>query len=253
MRMTASLLLILLATTACGKRGTLIYPEMVAPAAPTDVSALQTGSEVRISFQLPQKDIAGRSLSSLAGVNLFKQGSDNTQSGETCMACSPQFPPFKTVYLDHPCHAVQRYEDRFILLDNQVDEGVDYAYFVQSFLHDGTFGPASSPVKVSVFPTLQAPLLKAVSEPTEILLELSPHPSAPGSFVGFSIYRSIKGQPFSYLPYTKEPVTSSTFIDFGLNRQVVYLYQAKTIIRMPNGVLVESAASEVVEVQLSEE
>jgi len=252
MRMTASLLLILLATTACGKRGTLIYPEMVAPAAPTDVSALQTGSEVRISFQLPQKDIAGRSLSSLAGVNLFKQGSD-TQPGGTCMACSPQFPLFRTVYLDHPGNAVQRYEDRFILLDNQVDEGVDYAYFVQSFLHDGTFGLASSPVKVSVFPTLQAPLLKAVSEPTEIRLELSPHPSAPGSFVGFSIYRSIKGQPFSYLPYTKEPVTSSTFIDFGLNRQVVYLYQAKTVIRMPNGVLVESATSEVVEAQLSEE
>ena len=252
MRITASLLLFLLATTACGKRGALIYPEMVAPAAPTDVSALQTGSEVKISFQLPQKDIAGRSLSSLAGVNLFKQGSD-TQSGEACMACSPQFPLFGTIYLDHPGNAVQRYEDRFILLDNQVDEGVDYAYFVQSFLYDGTVGLASSPVKVSVFPTLQAPLLKAVSEPTEIRLELSAHHSAAGSFVGFSIYRSIKGQPFSYLPYTKEPVTSSTFMDFGLNHQEVYLYQAKTVIRMPNGVLVESAASDVVEVQLLEE
>ena len=252
MRITASLLLILLATTACGKRGALIYPEMVAPAAPTDVTALQTGSAVRISFQLPQKDSAGRSLSSLAGVNLFKQASD-TQPGGICMSCSPQFPVFRTVYLDHPGNTIQRYGNRFIMLDNQVIEGVDYAYFVQSFLHDGTFGMASSPVKVGVFPTLQAPLLKAISEPTEIRLELSPRPSAPGSFVGFSIYRSIKGQPFSYLPYTKEPVTSSTFMDFGLNRQVVYLYQAKTIIRMPNGALVESAASEVVEVQLSEE
>ena len=252
MRITASLLLFLLFTTACGKKGALIYPEMVAPAAPTDFSAHQTGSEVRISFQLPQKDIAGRPLSSLAGVNLFRQGSD-TQQGGTCMACSSPFSLFKTVYLDSTGNAVQRYGDRFIVLDNQVYPETDYAYYVQSFLHDGAYGTASLPVKVSVVPAIGPPVLKAVSKPAEVHLDLfAPDPAA-GVFVGFSIYRTIKGMPFSYLPLTKDPIASSTYLDFGLQRQTVYTYKAKTVVRMANGVFVESDDSNEVEAQLSEE
>ena len=168
------------------------------------------------------------------------------------MACSSQFSLFRTVYLDSPGNAVQRYGDRFVLLDNQVYPGTDYAYYVQSFQHDGAYGAASLPVKVSVVPTVEPPVLKAVSKPTEVHLNLfSPNP-APGVFVGFSIYRAIKGTPFPYLPITKEPVASSTFLDFGLQRQVVYKYKAKTVVRMTSGV-VESSASNEVEAQLADE
>ena len=252
MRITASLLLILLFLTACGKRGALIYPEMVAPAAPADFSARQTGSAVRISFLLPQKDVAGRPLSNLAGVNLYRQGSD-TQQGGICMACGSQFSLFRTVYLDSPGNAVQRYGDHFILLDNQVYPGTDYAYYVQSFLHDGAYGAASSPAKVSVVPVIEPPVLKAISKPTEVHLELFSPVPASGVFVGFSIYRAIKGMPFPYLPHTKKTVASSTYLDFGLQRQVVYKYKAKTVVRMANGVFVESDDSEEVEAQLSDE
>lgn len=252
MRLPVGLLLILICTVSCGKRGALIYPEMVAPTAPAEVTALQSGSEVKISLLLPQKDLAGRPLRELAGFKLFKQVTDATKEG-ACKACSSEALLAKTVFFDHPGTAVQRYDNRFILLDSQVHSGIDYVYYVQSFLQDGTNGVASLPVTVSVVPVLAPPALKAVPEPTEVRLELAAPSPAPGTFVGFSIYRAIKGQPFPYRPLTKEPVVSRVFSDFGLQRQLMYTYVAKTIVRLPNGALAESAASDTVEVQLSED
>lgn len=249
MRLRTGMLLMVFVTAACGKKGALIYPEMIAPAAPAGVNAQQTGAEVRISLQLPDKDLAGRPLNTLAGVDLYKQWIA-AGAGGTCTACSPESPPYRTVFLDHLETTVQKYDSHLVMLDSQVKPDTDYTYFIKPFLQDGTAGTMSLPAIVSVVPVLSPPQLKAVSEPAEVRLEFS-FPPEDGSLVGFAVYRTIKGQPFPYLPYTKQPVTS--FMDFGLQRQVVYTYIARAVVRMPNGALVESAASNVVEAQLLEE
>lgn len=47
MRTLACLLFVVFALTACGKKGALIYPDMLVPAAPSAVSAQQSGTTMK--------------------------------------------------------------------------------------------------------------------------------------------------------------------------------------------------------------
>lgn len=248
-RVPAALFLFALSATACGKRGALVYPEMGAPAAPEEFVARQTGDSVRLSFRVPRKDLAGRSLSDLAGVTVYRQ----EEQGAACSACATDMPLYRTVYLDYPGSEVQRSDDRIVMLDGRVEAGTIYLYSLQGILRNGTGGAFSSTSKVAVRPALPAPSLRATETPTEIRLSMTATPPVTGQPVGFAIYRTATGMPFSYTPLTKEPVPGPEYLDFGLQRGVHYSYSARSVIRTGQGEIIESAASNVVEVKLAEE
>jgi hypothetical protein len=91
-----------------------------------------------------------------------------------------------------------------------------------------------------------------ISHPTEVNLELSGFPIT-GAFAGYRIYRSVKGEPFSYQPHVSSPVMTSRYTDVGLEGGTSYLYAARIIVKLPSGVLVESGLSNQVEAQLKAE
>lgn len=251
MRRIALPLFILLTITACGKKAALIYPEMLAPATPATFSARQFGNSMKLSFVLPRKDRAGRSLKGLSGVRILKREAIAGQ-GPECGACTADFNLFRTLYLDVPGET-QRYGDLLVLLDGDVRVGREYTYKVVTFTKDGVDGEATAPVLTAVVQPPQPPVLQLHPSPTEMLLEIGGKAPVETTFVGYNLYRAGKGEAMPLLPLTREPVAMNSFTDTGLDRREVYTYTARTVVRMPSGGLVESGPSNAVEGALKED
>ena len=254
MRTLAGLLLVTLFISACGRKGPLIYPDMLAPAAPTSVTARQAGQAMKLSFVLPQKDRAGHGLKNLAGVTIFKRSATMSQ-GPECKACSEDYALFKKLYLDIPLtdSSVQRYGNQIVLLDSDVRGGDEYSYTVTTFTKVALEGQTSLPVTTGMFPPPLAPSLKVVSEPTEVQLTFSGSSPEKGTFLGYNIYRALKGEAMPFQPLNKEPLNAKSYVDIGIARNTSYVYVARTVVRMPGGELVESEPSNEVVAQLANE
>lgn len=237
--------LLTLSLTACGKKGALIYPDMLLPAAPTATTATQVGSAVKIQFVLPANDRTGRKLVDLAGVKINKHES-GSQTEQFCSSCMTDYRMFRKLYLDLLTDGAQRYDNLILVLDSDVTIGKTYSYSIAAFTKDGLDGFASLPVQVRpVQPTLP-PILRAESFPTEIRVSLVSLPPVMGRFIGYNLYRTTQQDELPYLPLNKEPFLGKDYVDRGLERNQVYHYTARTVVKMESGSVVESPASNVV-------
>lgn len=255
MRIVAGMFLALtLCLAACGKRGPLIYPDMLNPAQPSAVSVHQTGQALKLSFELPTRDRAGRGIGNLAGVMIHKRASTSGQA-PGCSACTADFSLFRRLFTDAPLTdgAVQRYGGRVLLLDSDVRVGDDYTYTVTPFTRDNIEGQASAPVRAGMVQPPPPPALKAHSEPTEIQLSFSAPPPGLGHLVGFNLYRAVQGQALPFLPLNREPLVGKEYVDIGLARNTGYVYVVRSVVMMPNGEFVESGSSNEVTAQLANE
>lgn len=254
MRIVASLLLVALIMAGCGKKGALIYPDMLVPASPTAVSVRQTGQALKLSFAVTRKDRAGRSLKNLGGVAILKRTSIAGQ-GPTCNACTEDYVLFKKLYLEPAPleRGVQRSGDMIVLLDGDVKIGDEYSYIFKPFTQDAVDGQASTPVTAAMVAPPQAPKLTAVPDPIEIQLLFEGIPEGKGTFVGYNLYRALKGGELPYVPLNKEPIAGKSYVDSGIDRTVTYVYVARAVVKLPGGALVESELSNVVETRVTNE
>ncbi len=254
MRIRAILLFIAaLALTACGKRGALIYPDMLVPAQPAAVSARQAGQAIRLSFTLPRKDRAGREIQDLSGVKIFRRVTVAGQESG-CNACTEDFALFRTLYLEPLSgNGVQRNGSQIQLLDSDVRGGETYSYTVTPFTADGIEGQASPRVTATMVAPPPPPGLTAVPDPIQIELVMAPASVEQGTFVGYNIYRAVQGERLPYVPLNPEPVRGPSYLDGTLDRRLSYLYAARTVVRMADGSLVESELSNQVLTKVTDE
>jgi predicted small lipoprotein YifL len=243
--------IVLLSASGCGKKGPLLYPDMLVPAAVSSLTASQSGANVKIAFQLPDKDLAGRQLRDLAGATVFKRVESSLQQPD-CPACTDDFRLFRKVYLDLP-ETTQIYGNKVVLLDGETRINTAYSYYVVPFQRDNTAGANSAPVRVRVTPPPLPPVLQVLSAITEIKLEFVAPAPEEGSFVGYNVYRSAKNEPMPYLPLNNEPLKDTVYVDSGLERKVTYRYVVRAVVRMPWGGIAESGASNEAEGALKEE
>jgi predicted small lipoprotein YifL len=234
------------ALAACGKRGPLIYPDMLTPAAPTDVRAVQSDSAVRLSFNLPQKDQGGRGVSGLAGVDIFKRRAV-TGTGSDCSSCTVDYSLFKKLHLNALDAGIVRKGSHIVVMDSDVTLERDYFYYIVPFMNDAVAGKPSSPVLATVLEPPAPPRLSAVSEPTEVRLTIRDPLFSQGIFVGYNIYRTLKGETLGVFPVNAEPIRTSTFTDSALIRGARYVYAVRKVVKRGNGTLAESAFSNQVE------
>lgn len=237
---------ITLAMTGCGKKGALVYPDMLVPAAPASVSAIQSGSAVKIMFDIPTTDRAGKRLNGLAGLRINKR-EDYSTPEQTCRSCMEDYRLFRKLYLDLLPDSTQRFGNRLITLDGNVDAGRQYSYVVVPFTKDGMDGATSSQVLVQVVKGLTAPVLRSESNPTEIKLIFSALTPEDGDLVGYNLYRTLKSESFPLQPINKKPIDGKEYVDSVLARGAVYRYLAKAVVRLRSGVMVESLVSNEVE------
>ena len=233
--------MVLLLAAGCGKKGPLLYPDMLVPAAVSDLTASQSGASVKLAFVLPDKDLAGRTLRDLAGVTVFKRVESSLQQPD-CPACTDDFRVFRKLYLDLPDTA-QIYGNKVVLLDSETRRDTAYSYYVVPFARDNSTGANSAPVRVRVTLPPLPPVLQVVPEPTEIKLEFVALAPEEGRLVGYNVYRSAKGEPMPYLPLNKEPLAETVYVDSGLERKTAYHYVVRAVVRMPWGGIAESGAS----------
>lgn len=225
-----------LSLTACGKKGALIYPDMLLPNAPTALSASQIGSDVTLQFLLPDTDRGGRKLTDLAGVKIGKRTGIGKEE------------PLWKLYLELLPENVRRYGNRIFVLDKDVGTGKSYSYSIVPFNRkylDGS--PSSPPISILlVHPTIP-PVIRAESFPTEIKISFESQPPTAGEFVGYNLYRTTQQGEAPHLPVNREPVKDKIYTDTALERNVKYLYMARTLEKLESGGVVESPLSNVVE------
>jgi predicted small lipoprotein YifL len=252
MKRVTVLIFLALNISACGKKGALIYPEMLVPAAPSNVSLQQRGESLKLSFTIPAKDRAGRALSNLAGVTILKR---DAMAGQVagCSSCTDDYSLFKKLNLDLLPTEAQLRGSLMLLLDGDVRPGRNYSYIVSAATREGVAGAPTAPVTAGVVPPPVPPVVQVISQPTEISLEFVRMPLQEGAFVGYNVYRTVKGGTYSYWPLNRGPVTSDHFTDMGLERSTTYVYAVRMVISLSTGAMVESGLSNEVEGRLKDD
>jgi len=228
--------------SACGKKGRLIYPDLLVPESPSSVTLRQTGPGMKLSFLLPQKDRAGQPLVDLAGVRILKREALPGQPQE-CSACMDEFRLFKTLYVDVRESSVQRYGTMMIVMDGAVTIGRTYSYQVVPFTKAAVDGQGAPQLTATMVEPPPHPVLRVIPSPTDIRLEFDATPSAKGTLVGYNLYRAVKGETLPFLPLNSAPLQEAHYTDSGLVRHLTYSYAVRMVVRMPAGEMVESSLS----------
>ena len=241
-----------LVATACGKKGPLIYPDMLVPAAPTAVSAMQSGVVVKLQFALSDKDRSGRPVQALAGVKISRRVADMAQK-DVCRSCMADYMLFQTLYLDHLPTTTQCFGNRLILLDSDVKAGNSYSYSIVPFTSDGVAGASSPIVDAGVVKPFPAPALKIEPLTTEVKLHILSKPLTSGRLIGYNLYRTPVASVRSFQPLNREPIKGNEYVDAVLERGVKYRYAASALIMTTSGGVAESAESQEVEGMLKDD
>jgi predicted small lipoprotein YifL len=252
MRKFAWLLFVVFAISACGKKGPLIYPDMLAPAAPSDVSVRQFGNSIKLSFVIPSKDLAGRNFTGLTGVKILKRDEPGGQT-PGCSSCAADFLLFRKLNLEPLSPEARRYGNHLMLLDADVQTGRTYTYRVSAVTKDNQEGALSAPIAAVMVAVPMPPVLQVFSQPTEIQLEFVGLPPREGVILGYNVYRTIKGEVFPLQPLNSEPLAGNRFVDAGLERGTSYGYGVRTVVRLPSGGRAESSLSNEVEGRLKDD
>ena len=235
-----------LMASACGRKGPLIYQDMLVPAAPAATSARQSGSAVKLNFTLPDRDRAGSPLRGIVGLKIGRRTAETDQK-DVCRSCMTDYMPYRTLYLDHLPATTQRFGNSLIMLDGDVNAGNSYSYSIVSFTADGVDGASAATADVRVAVPLPAPVLSIESLPTEVKLRISSQPLNSGRLLGYNLYRYTAANARSFLPINKEPLTGGVYVDSGLERSVKYIYSARTLVQQASGGVMESTESKEVE------
>jgi len=252
MRMLACLLCVVSALTACGKKGPLIYPDMLVPASPANVSAQQSGSSIKLSFVIPSRDLGGRAIAGVSGITIIRRDEPSGR-GAACNSCMSDFAPFRKLNLDLLPTGVQRYGNLLVLLDGDVQAGRTYTYRLTAVTRDDQEGALSVPVAAEMVTPPLPPVLQVISQPTEIHLEFAGLLPVEGAVSGYNVYRTLKGDAFPLLPLNREPLSDNRFVDAGLERGTVYVYGVRAVVRMPSGSRVEGLLSNEAEGRLKDD
>ncbi len=241
-----------LLATACGRKGPLSYPDMLVLAAPTAVTAQQSGSYIKLQFALPDKNRGGQSIKGVAGVKISRRVMEADQE-VVCRSCMTDYSLFLTLYLDSLPTNSQRYGDSLIVVDSHVSVGKVYSYSVVPFTADGVEGASSMHKEVRVSPPHVAPVLKIESLPTEVKLQIAAPLSLSGRLLGYNLYRSSAPWVASYRSLNNAPLKDTVYVDSALERGVKYRYSVKALIVQESGSVAESEASQAVEGMLKDD
>lgn len=237
---TALLIALAIEFTACGKRGPLVYPDMVVPKAPVSVEAGTVGDGVRLRFVMPDVEESDNDPKSISEIRIYRQDVPILQS--FCSDCNDSIPLYRTIYLDALRNA-ERHGRTILFFDTDISKDHKYRYRVALKTRDGVVGIQSVPSTVPVNNPFAAPFLSLESTPTEVILSFSGERPEEKIFTGYQIYRRSEGAQRSFIPLLTIPVKENSYTDFTLKSGVKYFYSVRSVYRNERGELSESLLS----------
>lgn len=233
---------------ACGKRGPLVYPDLVVPKAPNSVEARAVGDGVKLSFMLPSAGQQDNDSKSITEVQMYRQ--DISATEQFCSACKDSIPFHKTVYLE-TLRGAERHGNLMLLMDSDVQSERHYRYRFALKTRGGVTGTQSLPVTVFAARPFAAPLLSVESTPTEAILRITGERPPEGVFAGYTVYRRTKESQSSLMPLLQTLLKENSYTDFTLKPGVKYLYGVRSAYKNDQGDISESLLSNEVEAERS--
>jgi len=233
--------------TGCGKKGPLIYPDMLIAQPPQQLKVAQSGSALRLSFDLPDKDRSGRKLEDLEAILIGRR----VYQENDCVSCQDQYQALQKVDPAFPAPA-QRQGNRLVVVDTDVRNGERYQYRLQTVQKGGIIGSATTTAMVKLLVAPNSPELKVRSVfGGFIALDLTSVAQQEATLVGYTIYRG-EGSSGALVPMTT--LTGIThYEDQAVQRGVVYRYAATVVVKRDDGMLAESEPSTAVAISIADD
>jgi hypothetical protein len=135
-------LVLLVAGSACGKKGDPRAPEFVTPQTIKNLTARPDRNGVVLTWSRPTRDMEGKEIKDLASFVIFRK--DISQS---CPDCPVPYRQLTTVFVEDREKFVKQKQYRFI--DEAVQPKVIYRYRVSSQLADGLLSEPSNEAEIT--------------------------------------------------------------------------------------------------------
>jgi predicted small lipoprotein YifL len=236
--------IVLLSLCGCGKKGTLIPPEALAPAPVADLALAQKGGYFQASWSAPTKQKGGGRLSNLAGFTLLRRMP--LPADLDCEECPGAYAELARIDLDYLGQA-RRIGNLLLFDDHDLKRGSSYQYKVRSFTTDGTQSSDSNRARRRFHSPPLPPALKATSSDSSVTLAFTALPPEEGKLLGYNVYRCKSGAQMPLAPLTPLPVTGTSYEDKDLLIGVHYSYTVRSVAATLEGETVESVPSNLAE------
>ncbi len=235
---------IALLLAGCGKRGPLVAPEALVPAAINDLSVEQKGNRFLVCWSRPGKEEWGGPLENLAGFRLFRR--DVLPPDQDCETCPNAYRQVKIIDPEYLQDVIQ-IGSRYCLFDSDLLNAKAYQYKVVSFKKDGVISRDSNKVRRTKAVPPSAPEITAIQTPDGITLQWkSPAPVTGGSLTGYYIYRKEANEVMPLSPIAMVKSDTTRFADPHMEFGKVYYYAVRSVAKIGTE-LVESDLSNEVE------
>jgi len=243
-RTTILLMSTLILSSGCGKKGTMLYPDQLIAQPPQQVAIEQSGASLRLSFDLPTRDLAGRKLEGLEAVQIARC----VYRDNDCVSCQDQFVDLQKIDLVFPAPA-QRLGNRIVWADSDIRKGERYQYRLKMLQKGGVAGGVATSVFVGIQPAPPSPVVKARAVfGGLIIVELEGKPPLDTSLAGYRLYRADGKAPVQ--PLATLAAGTSRYEDQAVQHGVVYHYGARMVVKREDGVIAESESSELVSISV---
>lgn len=241
----------LLTLSGCGKKGPLVYPDLLVPEAPQAVQLEQRGTSLLLSFNMPAKDRRGRSLQQPIVMQVQRRELNPDERGE-CGECPKDYQPALRIDPEFPAPA-QKYGNRIVLQDADVRHGKRYQYRLVAVGGDGEAGVAAETMRAMVCSAPSAPRVDAKTlHGGVIVLEMQGELPDNAELVGYAIYRAAGDEPLPFQPLTITPGTAS-YHDRDAQPGVRYRYAVRMVLKRWDDLLISSDLSATVTSSLNDE
>lgn len=229
--------------TGCGKKGPLIYPDLLVPEAPQAVQLEQRGDSLQLAFDLPARDRSGRALKDPFVLQVQRRELNVDERGE-CGECPKDYQPARRIDPEFPDPAM-KFGKRLVLLDPEVSQGKRYQYRLVAVTSAGDSGVPAETVRAMVCAVPAAPTITAkVVHGGTVVLELQGEVPDNAELVGYALYRAAGDEPMPFLPLVTT-LGRAQFEDQTVQQGVVYRYAARMVLRRWDELLVSSELSSV--------
>lgn len=238
----------LLFSSGCGKKGPLIYPDMMIAQPPGNLVLMQSGSSLRLSFDLPDKDLSGRKLDDLEALLIARR----VYRGSADVSCQDPFIDLYRIELAGSSTA-SRQGNKLSWIDTDTRKGERYQYQIKTIQKGGMSGKAVSTVIAAVLDPPSTPVLTAHSIfGGAIRIDLNSASLSDASFVSYAVYRA-EGDTGQRQLLAFLPTGRSSYEDQAVQRGIVYHYDARMSVKRADGVVAESEPSAPVSVSVADD
>jgi predicted small lipoprotein YifL len=241
-------LMMVLPLSACGKRGALVPPESLVPAAVKDLRAEQKGNRFLVCWSQSGKQEWGGPLENMINFRVLKR--EVLPPDEDCEECPTAYRQVRIVDPEY-LQDVRRLGSLYCFFDSDFVDGKIYQYKVISFDKEGTSSRDSNKVRLRKVAPPAPPALTAVTVPTGVVLEWKAvNVPRGGVLEGFAVYRKQGEGVMPLTPFSTTKADATGFEDPQMEHGVKYIYAVRTV-AIVDGQRVESELSNEVEGKFS--